>query len=123
MGGRARDTVTKTRASVMGLVAVVGNLRVGTVNRGHLMTYRAKRLSEVAPATTAKDLRQIKSALSYAADAEWIKTNPAWRWRGMAITIPQKEIRIVEPSEFQQLVSAAGLEFGAYLGLTMRESR
>jgi integrase len=81
------------------------------------MTYRAQRLSEVAPATAAKDLRQIKSALSYAADAEWIKTNPAWRWRGMTITIPQKEIRIVEPSEFDLLASAAGLEFGAYLGL------
>lgn len=117
MGGRAPATVTKTSASVLGLVAVVGNVRVADVNRGHLMAYRTARLVEVAPATVAKDLRQIKSALSYAADAEWIKTNPAWRWRGMTLVIPEKEIRIVEESEFSTIEHAAGLEFAAYLGL------
>lgn len=117
MGGRALATVAKTRGSVLGLVAVVGDLRVASVNRGHLMAYRAERLAQVAPATTAKELRQIKSALSYAADAEWIKTNPAWRWRGMTITIPEKEIRVVESGEYGQLERAAGLEFAAYMGL------
>lgn len=117
MSGRADSTIRKTRASVLGLLGCVGNLDLAKVNRGHLMTHRAGLLERLAPATVNKELRQIKSALTYAVDAQWITTNPAWRWRGMLTTEPEREIRVVDPGEFQQLLDATNMETGAYLGL------
>ncbi len=117
MSGRAESTIRKTRASVLGLLERLGNVELAKLNRGHLMTHRAGLLERLAPATVNKELRQIKSALTYAVDAGWIATNPAWRWRGMLTTEPQREIRVVEPNEFEQLLAAAGVELGAYLAL------
>lgn len=117
MANRAASTVTKTRASIELLIAAVGNVELGKLTRGDLMAFRAARLAEVATPTANKDLRQIKSALTYAVDAQWIATNPAWRWRGMLTPEPQREIRVVEPAEFEQLHAAADLEFAAYIGL------
>ena len=117
MSGRADSTIRKTRASVLGLLERVGNVDLATLNRGHLMTHRAGLLERLAPATVNKELRQIKSALTYAVDAQWMPTNPAWRWRGMMTTEPQREIRVVEPGEFGQLTAAADPEMSAYLGL------
>ena len=107
MVGKSPHTIRKTRRSLKDLVRLCGDRRTEHVDRAMAMDFRALRLAEkLAPATVNKDLRQIKSALSYAVDAGWIRTNPLWRWKGMQLVEPEKLIRVVEPAEFLDLLEA-----------------
>ncbi len=117
MSGRADRTIQKTQASVRGLMETCGNIDVSTVTRKHLMTWRAERNSRLAVATVNSGLAALKSALSYAVDAEWAKNNVALRWRGMMITEPQRQLRIVELEEFEALCDAASLEMCVFMCL------
>ncbi|MDM8008617.1 MAG: tyrosine-type recombinase/integrase [Phycisphaerae bacterium] len=83
---------------------------IADIDRGMVMDFRAKRLAAgLSPATVNKDLRQLKSALSYAVDAGLLKANPLLRWKGMMLREPEKRIRVVEPAEFEKLLNACKL--------------
>jgi len=75
------------------------------IDRNVVMIFKAKRLrSGVSPATVNKDLRQIRSALSYAMDGGIVRGNPLLRWRGLMVPEPEKAVRVVEPGEFERLL-------------------
>ena len=70
MVGKSHHTTRKTRRSLKDLIRLCGDRRMEHIDRAMVMDFRAQRLAEgVSPATVNKDLRQIKSALSYAVDA------------------------------------------------------
>ncbi|MCH8853726.1 MAG: tyrosine-type recombinase/integrase, partial [Planctomycetes bacterium] len=105
MVGKSHHTIRKTRRSLKDLMRLCGDRRMEHVDRAMVMDFRARRLAGgVVSATVNKDLRQIKSALSYAVDAGWLRTNPLWRWKGMQLTEPERLIRVVEQDEFQALL-------------------
>jgi integrase len=80
--------------------------RVTMVARAVVMDFRAKRLAGVSPATVNKDLRQIKSALSYATDAGFLNGNPLLRWKALMVRECEKQVRVIEQAEFDKLMSA-----------------
>jgi integrase len=129
MAGRSRSTIEKTQDSVRLLDSLAGVKVIGAVDRGAIMTLRAKRLENgAAPATVNKDLRQIRAALSYAVDAGLLRANPLLRWKGMMLREPEKQVRVVEENEFARLVKvcenptlAAMLEVAYRQGLRRNE--
>lgn len=107
MAGKSPETLKKTKDSVTLLGRLCKVTRVSTVTRAVVMDFRAKRLaSGVSPATVNKDLRQVKSALSYAVDAGLLNGNPLLRWKGLMLREPEKEVRVVEQEEFGKLLAA-----------------
>ena len=73
------------------------------------MDFRGQRVAGgVRPATVNKQLREIRSALSYAVDANLLKANPLLRWRSLLLKEPDRVIRVVEPDEFKKLLGACG---------------
>lgn len=107
MVSKSPHTIRKTRQSLQSLIDLCRNRRLEFVDRAMLMDFRAKRLADgVAVATVNKDTRQIKSALSYAVDAGWLRDNPLWRWKAMQLREPETSIRVVEPQEFESLLKA-----------------
>jgi len=117
MVGRAESTITKTQESLRLLDKLCKVRRLSAITRAVVMDFRAKRMernprprrgqrAQVAPATVNKDLRQIKSALSYAEDAGLLKVNPLLRWKGLMLPEPEKQVRVVEADEFGKLMEA-----------------
>lgn len=131
MVGKSRHTVRKTRDSLKTLIDLCGDRRLEHVDRGMVMDFRAKRMAGgVAIATVNKDLRQLKSALTYATETGWLRSNPLWRWKAMQLREPEKRIRVIEPAEFAKLASKeacpdlafrALLAVGYYQGLRRTE--
>ena len=110
MTGKSPHTLRKTKRSVKDLIDLCGNRRLEMVDRGFVMEFREKRIgNKVSRATVNKDLRQIKSALSYAVDARWLRSNPLWRWKGMQMKEPEKRIRVIEADEFGKLLASCTL--------------
>lgn len=126
---KSPHTIRKTKRSLQDLIALCGDLRLERVGRNTVMDFRARRLAaDVKPATVNKDLRQIKSALSYAVDAKWLRTNPLWKWKQMVLVEPEKRIRVIEPAEFCKLLAACSnptfqalMTVGYYQGLRRAE--
>jgi integrase len=123
MAGKARDTLEKTQESLRALRRVCGERLIADIDRAVIIDFRAKRLAaELSPATVNKDLRQIKSALSYAVDAGLLHGNPMLRWKGMTVREPERTIRVVEPAEFQALLNASQYtEYKALLTVAYRQ--
>ena len=114
MAGKSPETLRKTKESLELLGKLCNVTRLGAITRATIMDFRAKRLSSnfrsrdaegVSPATVNKDLRQIKSALSYAVDAGLLNGNPLLRWKGLMVREPEKEVRVVEEEEFGKLLA------------------
>jgi integrase len=77
------------------------------IDRAAVMDFRAKRLAGgAAPGTVNKDLRQIRSALSYAVDAGLLRANSPLRWKGLMLPEPEKQVRVVQENEFAKLLEA-----------------
>ena len=90
--------------------------KITAIDRAAVMSFRAERLQSGASIPTVnKDLRQVRSALSYALDAGLIRANPLLRWKGLMIREPEKSVRVVEEQEFVKLLSAC--ENPTYRGL------
>ncbi len=107
MTGKSANTLRETQRSLQDLVDLCGNRRLEHVDRALAMDFRAKRMAMgVSKATVNKDLRQVKSALSYAVDAGWLRSNPLWRWKALQLREPEKRIRVIEPEEFKKLLEA-----------------
>jgi integrase len=107
MAGRSASTIKKTQDSLRLLERLCGSRVIGAVDRGFIMAFRSKRLEGgVAAATVNKDLREIRSALSYAVDAGLLRANPLLRWKGLMLREPEKQVRVVEEGEFAKLVKA-----------------
>jgi integrase len=139
MTGKASDTVKKTQQSLRELGKVWqkrvddgkvrrGPLMVDGIGRELLMVFRASRADSVSSATVNKDMRQIKSAMTYAVDADWIPANPFWRWKAMQLRESEKVVRIVEKAEFEKLLAVCEnpsvrvmLVVAYYEGLRRRE--
>ena len=70
MAGRSLQTIESTKASLRRLDAMCSPGCVSAIDRAAVMSFRAKRLaSGMSPATVNKNLREIRSVLSYAMDA------------------------------------------------------
>lgn len=71
------------------------------------MLFRARRI-KAGPAIASINMavRETRSALSYAADAGWIRFNPLLRWRQCQIREAERAVRVVEPVEFAKLTKA-----------------
>lgn len=139
MIGKASDTVKKTQQSLRELGKVWqkrvddgkvrrGPLMVDSIGRELLMIFRASRAESVSAATVNKDMRQIKSAMTYAVDAGWISVNPFWRWKAMQLRESEKVVRVVEAAEFGKLLAVCEnpsvrvmLVVAYYEGLRRRE--
>jgi integrase len=125
MAGKSlRHTVEPTKRSLQLLVELCRVSQIGQIDRPSIMEFRAKRLEAgVSPATVNKDPRQIKSALSYAADAGLLNSNPLWRWKKLFLRVPERVIRVVEPEEFRKLLEACGEDetFRALLVVAYRQ--
>ena len=106
MAGRSVSTITKTQDSLRLMEKKCGSRVIGAVDRAFIMAFRAARLrGGVAAATVNKDLREVRSALSYAVDAGLLRANPLLRWRGLMLREPEKQVRVVEEAEFSRLVA------------------
>jgi len=105
MAGKSpAQTIGRTKDSLRILAKLCDPGHVSAIDRGTIMDFRAKRVAEgLAPATVNKDLRQIRSALSYAVDAGYLKANPLLRWKGLLMREPQKVVRVIEEAEFGKL--------------------
>ena len=129
MAGKSQETIDKTVRSVKLLDELCKAGCLTAIDRAGILDFKAKRLaSGVSPATVNKDLRQIRSALSYAADAELIRANPLLRWRKLMVTEPEKAVRVIEEDEFDRIVRvcdipgfASLLTVGYRQGLRRRE--
>ena len=98
-------TVASTQRSLRQLRDVTGPRTLAAIDRAAVMDFKAKRLgAKAAPATVNKELREIRSALSYATDAGLLRANPLLRWKGLMIREPEKVVRVVEPEEFGKLL-------------------
>jgi integrase len=107
MVSKSPHTVRKTGGSLDDLIRLCGDRRLEHVDRALLMDFRSQRIADgLAIATVNKDARQIKSALTYAVDAGWLRTNPLWRWKALLLREPEKRIRVIEPAEFIKLLEA-----------------
>jgi len=107
MAGRSESTIHKTAERLRLLGDLCGARALAAVDRAHVMGFRAKRLaSGVSAVTVNKDLRQIRSALSYAVDAGLLRANPLFRWKGLMLREPEKQMRGVEETEFAKLTKA-----------------
>ncbi|MCP4375980.1 MAG: tyrosine-type recombinase/integrase [bacterium] len=106
MAGKSSVTVKKTQDSLRLLKKLCNVTLISGIGRDVVMDFRAKRLNEdkVKPATVNKDLRQIKSAMSYAVDAGMLRSNPLLRWKQLMLREPEKELRVVERDEFNKLL-------------------
>jgi len=105
MAGRSPATIERTKESLTSLENVCGAMPIGGIDRAVVMAYRAKRLAGgAAPATVNKNLREIRSALSYAVDAGLLRANPLLRWKGLMLSEPEKQVRVVEQAEFDKLL-------------------
>lgn len=129
MAGRSADTIKKTKDSLRLIQALCGINNVAGIDRRAIMDFKAKRLDGgVRAATVNKDLRQLRAVLSYAMDADYLRSNPLLRWRGLMIKEPEKQVRVVEADEFAKLLKAsenpgykALLQTGYYQGLRRTE--
>ena len=129
MVSKSPHTIRKTTCSLNDLIKLCGDRRLEHVDRALMMDFRARRLAAgVAIATVNKDLRQIKSALTYAVDAEWLRSNPLWKWKALQLREPEKRIRVVERADFEKLLAACAdpifrvlLIVGYYQGLRRTE--
>lgn len=116
MAGKSAETITKTQESLRALDRLCNVGLIASIDRATIMDFRAKRLAdELAPATVNKDLRQIRSALSYAVDAGLLKANPLLRWKSFLLREPEKRVRVIEEAEFAKLL--ARCEYPAFKGL------
>jgi len=107
MAGRSESTIHKTAESLRLLEDLCGARALAAVDRAYVMGFRAKRLAgRVSAATVNKDFRQIRSALSYAVDAGLLRVNPLIRWKGLMLREPEKQVRVVEETEFAKLTKA-----------------
>jgi integrase len=105
MSGKSPLTISKTKASIQMIIDLCEDKRLANVDRSLIMTFRKKRADQkMSIATINRDLRQIRSALSYAVDKRWMPENPLLRWKGMMTKEPQREVRVVEPAEFQAIL-------------------
>ena len=123
MAGKSPETVGKTRDSLNALEETCKVGLIASIDRGTIMDFRAKRLDKgLATATVNKDLRQIRSALSYAVDAGLLKVNPLLRWKGFLLREPEKRVRVIEEAEFAKLLKVCTNEaFKALLIVAYRE--
>ncbi len=104
MAGKSVSTVSKTQDSLRLLQDLCGAERLAAVRRATVMDLRAVRLAAgLSPAPVNKDLRQIKSALSYAVDAGLLRENCLLRWKSLMLREPEKVVRVVEPAAFARL--------------------
>ena len=107
MVGKSSDTIRITLRALSDLVRLCGDRRLEHVDRNTIMGFRSKRIAEgVSPATMNIALRSVKSALSYAVDCGWLRTNPLWRWKGMQLREPEKAVRVLESDEFHKLLES-----------------
>lgn len=105
MAGKSVHTVSKTKESVKLLEKLCDVGQLAAIDRAVVMKFRAARLSAgLATASVNKDLRQIRSALSYAVDAGLLRVNPLLRWKGLMLREPEKQVRVVEQEEFAKLL-------------------
>lgn len=109
MVGRSATSAGKARRAVEALRDACGNLYLHRIQRGHLMDLRGHLLRKHAPATVNSYMRSLRSALSYARDAGWLRENPARGWKGIGVPEPEPSVRVVEPAEFEKLVSATAV--------------
>ena len=108
MAGKSPETISKTKDSLNALEDACKVGLIASVDRGAIMDFRAKRLEKgLATATVNKDLRQIRSALSYAVDAGLLKANPLLRWKGFLLRETEKRVRVIEKAEFAKLLKAS----------------
>ncbi|MCY2927641.1 MAG: tyrosine-type recombinase/integrase [Planctomycetota bacterium] len=105
MAGKSIHTLNKTKESVRLLEKLCKVGQLTAIDRAAVMKFRAARLSAgLATASVNKDLRQIRSALSYAVDAGLLRANPLLRWKGLMLREPEKQVRVVEHDEFAKLL-------------------
>ena len=105
MAGRSPMTVQRTQESLDSLRDQCGEMPIGSIDRAVIMAFRAKRLDGgAAPATVNKNLREIRSALSYAVDAGLLRANPLLHWKGLMLREPEKQVRVVEEAEFDKVL-------------------
>lgn len=108
MAGLAKPTRQMTIRTLRRLAKIVGPMPLASVDRGTLLTFRARQLEAgFAVASVNKELRLISAAISYAVDAGVALSNPALQWGRRQLEEPQRRLRIVEPAEFAALLAAA----------------
>ena len=91
MAGKSEHTLRKTKDSLRLLKELCKVGCITTIDRAAIMAFRAVWLQAgVSPATVNKDLRQIRSALSYAMDAGLLRNNPLLRWKGLMLRETEK---------------------------------
>ncbi|OQB85186.1 MAG: site-specific tyrosine recombinase XerC [Planctomycetes bacterium ADurb.Bin126] len=106
-GKSATHTIPSTQGSLRELQALCKPSTIADIDRAVIMSFRSKRLeAEASVATVNKDLRQIRSALSYAVDAGLLRANPLLRWKQFLLKEPELVIRVVEEDEFAKLYAA-----------------
>ncbi len=107
MAGRAATTIRKTAGSLRQLQKLCDVHRIEWIDREAIMRFKAARLAAgLSPATVNINLRQIRSALSYAVDAELLRANPLLRWKALLLKVPERAVRVVEEPEFAALVGS-----------------
>lgn len=104
MAGKAHDSIEKNKVALRQVQELCGVRLLSDLDRKTVMEFKAKRLKVgLAPATVGRDLRQLKSALSYAVDAGLLRENFMLRWRNLFPKVPEKMARIVEIEELRKL--------------------
>jgi integrase len=123
MAGRSVHTIRKTKLSLRDLERLCKVGCLAAIDRGTIMAFRAKRLEGgMSPATINLDVRQIRSALSYAVETNLLRANPLLRWKGAMIPEPENTVRVVEEDEFGKLLVACAIpSFRAMLMVGYRQ--
>jgi integrase len=105
MAGNAATTISRTIESIQKLEKFCKVRMASSITKAVMLDFRAERLDAgKSIATINKDARQIRSALSYCVDAEFLDSNPLLGWKKLELKQPEKIVRVIEPDEFQKLI-------------------
>jgi len=105
MAGLSRFTRIEATAALEHLQRLVGDRRLLHVGTEAITDFRSKRLAEKKSVCTVnKEMRQIKSALSYAVDSKWLHSNPLKTWKKMQLPEPEPIVTVIEPEQLAAIL-------------------
>ncbi len=71
-----KGTIDLFHYAFMAFQNAVGNIRIGSVNKHNIDTYKTLRITQVKPVTVNLELRTLRSAFTIAMNWGWIESNP-----------------------------------------------
>jgi integrase len=100
------------------IVELLGSLRLKQFTRKDARRFVAKRLNEVAPATTNRNVAVLKNMFSFAVELDLVESNPLQGFKLLPET--ERALKIMTYADYRKLVkcvTAASSSIGAFVAI------